>query len=353
MTDILTQFEDVNVPNDRIDIYSDPDIHIRILKSVNLLEFRAELSGNSIDNSVVNAIRRTILRKIPVYAFNRSNIYIDVKHSYHMYNNDLIYNQIETLPLFDIPNDFDLENPNLYLPNEAMKIEYGHHESDMIAVTSNNKKLANIELTLNYKNETDDYKYLNTHDVILKINEKVVDNYTKKPPICFLVLKPNEELSFRAVANLGISEMNASYEATTNAIHIQISPTNYILTFETLQQLDKNVIFKKACLIIIKKIELFIDYINNKYGIGQDIPRDLEIQLYGECHTLGNLIATVLQKCEFVENAAYTVPHPLHDQVLIAYKITPDSKLDTIAVLIQCCIYLVKLFKRIIKLSGL
>ncbi len=51
---------------------------------------------------------------IPIYAFHRSNIFIELDKSRHMYNNDLIYNQIETLPIFDIPNYFDLENQKYF-----------------------------------------------------------------------------------------------------------------------------------------------------------------------------------------------------------------------------------------------
>ena len=64
---------------------------------------------------------RTIMMSIPIYGFHRSNIHIEVEKSKNMYNNDLIYNQIETLPIFDIPNYFDLENPETFLSNDVMK----------------------------------------------------------------------------------------------------------------------------------------------------------------------------------------------------------------------------------------
>ena len=110
-----------DVPNDVIDIYASPDARVKKIKTENINEFRIELEGNSIDNSVVNALRRTCDMSIPIYAFYRSNISIELDKSKHMYNNDLIYNQIETLPIFDIPNYFDLENPEIFLSSDVSK----------------------------------------------------------------------------------------------------------------------------------------------------------------------------------------------------------------------------------------
>ena len=81
---------DHDVASDKIDIYAEPDVRVKKLKPSNDDEFRIEIEGNNIDYSVINALRRTILMSIPIYAFNRSNIYIEVEKSKHMYNNDLI-----------------------------------------------------------------------------------------------------------------------------------------------------------------------------------------------------------------------------------------------------------------------
>ena len=116
---------DTDIPNNIIDIYKTPDIRAKKLKSEDENEFRIELQGMSVDYSVVNAVRRTIMTSIPVYAFHRSNVVIDTVRSRHMYNNDLIYNLIETLPIFDIPNYFDVEDPKTFLPTEVMMNLYG------------------------------------------------------------------------------------------------------------------------------------------------------------------------------------------------------------------------------------
>ena len=226
-----------DVENDRIDIYADPDVAIKKLQVSDEKEFRIQIEGKNIDCSIINAIRRTILLSIPIYGFHRSNIYIEVDKSKHMYNNDLIYNQIETLPIYDIPNYFDLENPEIFLSNEVMKNLFGQFIQEKyttdeatgkeIAPVDANKRLFKIELIINTKNTTGSDKFLTTHDVILKVDGKISGSYSIRKPICILVLKPGEEISLRAEANLGISKMHASYEATTNAIYKELAPTSY------------------------------------------------------------------------------------------------------------------------------
>jgi len=343
---------DSKIPNDRIDIYADPEVRTKKLKPENEDEFRIEIEGKSIDNSVINALRRTILMSIPIYAFHRSNIFIEVEKSRNMYNNDLIYNLIETLPIYDIPNYFDLENPEIFLPTDVLKNLFGNfiQESyDDPAVPDDqidsNKKLFKIELSINTKNNTGSDKFITTHDTVLKIDGKISNSYANRKPICIMVLKPTEEISLRAEANLGISKMYASYEATTNAIHNEITPMKYHLWYETLGQLDKNMIFTKACIILTKKMELLRQYIKNKFTEERDKSETIEIQLHGEDHTLGNLLATVLQKCDFIEKAGYYMPHPFIDQITVAYKVFPKSKIGPIQVFVDCVDYLAKLFQ--------
>ena len=344
-------------PNDKIDIYGDIDTVLKKLQVKNNKHFRMQIEGKNIDVSVVNAIRRSILMYIPIYGFHRSNIRIDVERSRHMYNNDLIYNLIETLPIFDIPNYFDLENPETYLPTEVMRNLFGtfiqeRFGDDMVDDASTasedaNKKLFRIDLSINVKNNTGIDKFVTTHDAVLKVEGKISNSYMSRKPISILVLKPNEEIYLSAEANLGISKMHAIYEATTNAIHKEITPMKFELEYETLEQLDKNVIFTKACIILMKKMESLKDFIQKKYSEERDPSEIIEIQLFGEEHTLGNLLATILQKCEHVAKAGYDKPHPFIDQIIIAYKLSSKSKVGPIKVFVDVIDYLVRLFQQI------
>jgi DNA-directed RNA polymerase subunit L len=336
---------------EEIDIYSEPEIKIKIMKPRNDRELRVKLSGKSIDCSIVNAIRRTILMDIPIYAFHRSKIFIDVDKCYYMYNNDMIYNQIETLPIFNVPNYFDLEDPETFIPTELMKNIFGEFKSTSIydkekEEKDSKKKIFKIELEINYKNNTDDYHYLTTHDVTIKINDEKSMSYLETDPISIIVLKPKEEIYLRAESTLGISKINAIYEATTNAIHEELSPTSYVLWYETLGQLTKEIIFSKACVILFKKLRNLHNFIKDNYE-ERNVSETIEIELYGEDDTLGNAITNVLQKCSFVRKAGYTKPHPFTRMIIISYKLDSKADIGPIKVLLDCIEYLVKLFTKI------
>lgn len=354
MTDNFYQSE---IVNDNLDIYADPDISVKILKSKNNpeTEIRIQLEGMNVDYSIVNALRRTIDMSIPIYAFHRTNTYIDVEKSRHMYNNDLLYNQIETLPIYDVPNYFDLENPEIFMPTDIMKRLFGHftrrisndedEENENIKLDSK-KKLLKIEINVSLKNNTSDFRYVTTHDLVLKIDGKVVDSYKTREPSAIMVLKPTEEIYFRSEANLGISKMHAMYEATTNVIHDEISPTKYVLWYETLEQLEKEVIFDKACIILAKKLANLKNFISKNYE-ERKFDETVEVELFGENDTLGNLISTTLQKCVLVEKAAYVMPHPFEDRIIISFKLIDNVEIGPIQILADTIEYLSKLFNLI------
>lgn len=339
-----------------IDIYQEPDLVLTEIETDNPYEFRIEMEGPSIDHGVVNAVRRSISMYVPVYAFNRINTIVDFKKSKHMYNNDLIYNQLETLPIFDVPNLFDLENPKIFLPTEVFKKLFGNFIPEKYTYETETeiedfepkKKLLKIELLINYKNETALDKYLTTHDVVLKIDGKISKSYLNRDPISILVLKPNEELHLKSEANLGINKIHGSYEATTIVVHNEITPTKYVLWYETLGQLDKKVIFVKACIILMKKLENLRNFLKENYK-DKNVTSQVEIELYGEDHTIGVLLETVLQRCEKIMTAAYNMPHLFIDKVIIMYQIFDNVKENPIEILKDCISYLIKIFQFMIR----
>lgn len=363
-------FFDSDVNNDIVDIYAIPDAKSKILKKSD--DFCIELSGKAIDYSIVNSIRRTVLQSIPIYGFNRAHITIDKKNKC-MYNFDMFYNQIESLPIFDLPNDFDLENPELFLPDIVMKKIFGRFvrprnyttntvqvptdDSDLESsersvnptITTDdadiNKKLLLIEFSISIKNSTDEDIFVSTHDAVLKINGKQVDSYIKRRPICLFVIKPTEHVSLRAEANLGIADMHAAYEATINAYYHEITLSKYNLFYETLGQLDNISIFKKSCIILKKKLENLKVYIKSQYSTEPSRDKMMILELYGENNTLGNLLTTGLQKCTLVKQAGYMQPHLFINKIIINYSLIPDKKgAGPIKVLTDTIDYLIKIF---------
>lgn len=308
-------------------------------------KFEAEIYGDSIDWTIINGLRRTVDRSIPIYGFHRSNIMIDNEHTRTRYNNDIIYGQIESLVIPDIPNDVELHDPRLYLQPHVLKVLYPQYPIHENKDTQNN--VDKIELLFNFKNETNTYKYLTTHDAMLKINGKVVNNYKKHPPVSVLVLNPGDYISLRAEANLGLSmlpKIGAIYEATTNPIHIQKSDTDFIIKYKSLGQLDKNEIFVKACRILRKKLDILKKYIETKYDKEPEGIEKMIIELYGEDHTLGNMLSTTLKKIPEVKAASYDLIHPFQNNIILSYSLN-DANAGYIKILIQVITYLSGLFK--------
>ena len=325
---------DSDIKNDRIDLGGKIDINIKEAMQDDDEDdtFRFNFKGMSVDYSVINALRRTVMSNVLVYGFNRKNIFIENEKCIYMYNNDLIYNQIETLPVYDVPNSYDLEDLE-ELPNTQDK----------------NKKLRNIEIFLNVKNDSDDHRYITTHDIVIKIDDKVSDGYKKHDPLSIIVLKPQEEVHLRAVANLSDSLNHAAYEACTFAYHIEVNQMEYVLIYDTLGQISKYDIFTKSCNILIKKLDALLNYVNeleneteNKTNIG-------EYDLVGENDTLGCLLATILQKCEHTAIAGYFSPHEFVDQVIIRFRLNEKTKLMPSQVFIAVIKHAKSIYEHILK----
>jgi DNA-directed RNA polymerase subunit L len=344
--------EDNNLANDRIDIYKNPDI--KVTKGGNRERISVTLTGKSVDHTVANAIRLTICNYIPIYGFHRSNINVDSDYGKYMYNNDHIYIQLEQLPLFDIPNNFDVVNPLVFLSNNAMKEEYEEMIRDIdkgIVNVKNNtaaKNLSDIEISINKENDTDKYYFVSSHDIVLKIDGKVSDTYKKHGRICLFVLKPGERMSLSAVANLGIEKFSAIYEPCSTPASIEETPMSYRIEYETIGQLSNEVIFNKACVIIAKRLSLLRDFITDTYGdkyTGKD--NEMIIDLYGVKHALGNVISATLNKTASVKCAGYYEKHPLYDYVTIHFYLEEKTKESPVVILNDVLTFLIKLFGEI------
>lgn len=345
-------FIDSDVANDVID-YDKVRVKVSLDEPEVPEELRIRLKGACIDYSIVNAIRRTIGEHIPIYAFPSAQIEVDHKHSLSMYNNDMIKGQIEMLPIYDVENPFDLEDPELYLPTEVMKSIFSEFlpekeiaEDEQVDQDAE-KNLTRIELHISFKNRTDEKHYLGTHDAVLKINGKVSDGYLKRKNIYLLVLKPGEEMHLRATANLATAQFHAAYEATTNPLHEEIADDEYVINYETLGQLDKYTIFDKALKILIKKLENIGAYMQSKYPEEPD-EKTISIELIGENATIGGLYSAALKKSPHTTRGTSFIPHPMNRSVVITYTMAPKSKVKPIALFTMTTEYLIKVFQKIL-----
>lgn len=337
---------DSDVPNDVLDIYSKPEIKVTELKPSYHKELFIQLEGYGVDVTVVNAIRRTIMDEIPVYGIHRSNIKVEHKRNKCIYDNDTIYCQFESLPIFDIPNDFELESPQLYLNTPELKTEFRTFVQDIdlnseIEPYVPTKKPSKIELTLSYQNTSNESRYVSTHDITLRIDDKVVDNYKKHPKVDIFGLRPGQEIHVKANAVLGIAKYNAIWEAATFAYHNEISPTKYTLKYETIGQLHQKDIYNKSLKILVAQLSSLQNYVEKTVKPVGGIR--FEQTLKGVNDTLGGVITRTLQKCTLVRVASYVKEHAFIDSIIISFALEDESK-DPVTVFLDALTYLRKLF---------
>jgi len=344
---------------------SKPDFKLQFKTDTKNEMIDITFEGESIDHSIVNTIKRVLQSNIPAFGFHKSNINIEKNTS--IYNNDMMYNIIEQLPIYDVEILGDLINPENFLSNDVLKSLFGMFIQEQISdvqelknkeinpnddqVSNKNKK---IELYFKIKNDTSEIKRLTTHDGELYINDNLANNYKNRPPILIMKLKPGQEFYAKASASMGIPFMHECWETACNCYFKQDNKNKYILHYESLGQLDVKNLFLKACYIIVKKmtnLKIFLkkNYLKNENVINKN---NIEIKLYNENSTLGNPISMSLKKHKDIDAAGMSIPHAVINEVKIMYNVKKNSGRNPIEILIEVIEYLENLYSRMIQLFG-
>jgi len=359
MTDQVTHITPIDDPLDNLPSKPDIKLEFKKPKESNVTfkrkpdcELVFRIHGKSVDNSVANAIRRTLMLDIPVYGFHRSLVTIEKNKT--IYNDDEIYNILETLPVYDIDNKHDLEKPEEYLstdtlrslfstflPEKTSNVKEMEEKSVTPIENKDNKKHLNIELNIRVKNNSKEIMRVTTHHCILTINGKEVNSYSTNPSISLLKLKPGNELQLKATAIMGIAKMQANWDATNVSSYRKSAEDDYEIKFRSIGQLKPKVILSKTCTILSKKLENLSEFVKT---LEVKDEKKIEIKLFNETDTIGNLVATALQKNKSVEKAGYNKPNDLISEVVIACVLTDDAKKTPIDVIIKVLKYLRNVF---------
>lgn len=284
-------------------------------------KLKVTLKGPSIDGSISNAIRRTVMQSIPAYGFRRENNGIIIHEKTKcINNNDMIFGIVETLPLFDIDNAFEIIDPAIYDPKA------GKNQS----ITKNDKqeKLKTIKLMIVIENNKDEHLFVTTHHASLFVNGTESNSYKKHPPITLMVLRKGERLSLEATATLGTELKSATYQVVTNAVSIPIDDVgkSFYIKYESLGQLNKYDIFVKACHILCHRLSALSRFVKNEYNDRFNGLKMVTIQINGEEDTLGYIIQIALQKYDKVKTAAYRLTGTLENNIIISYELYKEEK---------------------------
>lgn len=249
-----------------------------------------EFSGRDNANVIVNTLRRVLYDNIPNYAFPSDLIKITENTS--IFNNDFMKLRLSNLPVLN--TDLDI----FYLePNYWMNVDY----SDPKRPKHNLEK--QIELVINYINNTDNIVNVTTNDIHYYEDGIEVIKYNKNAPLLLIQLKPLQSFRCSMRAVIGVGERDNIFAAVANAFYDDLTtddikggfiknPDNKIIfNVESQGQYDEYVLLIKACKYIVKKLDIIKQELNIKFT-SKDFTEtsELIIVLDGEDHTMGQLL---------------------------------------------------------------
>jgi len=273
------------------------------------LELR--FAGKDINESIINAIRRTSYMDIPTYAYCDQSINIEYNDT--IFNNDYMRLRISQLPILNIDNDI------VFLPSK-----YWHevNYSDIKRDKHPHDKLS-IELYINAHNDKTSNINITTDNIRLYIDGNEVKNmYKKIHPILLIQLRPNQTFKMNARGVLGIGERNNIWSAASNAYYEYNNPHDIKFTIESQGQMTEMVILQKAVQIIKKRLDDIAQKIKETHkNIKQNI---VEIVFTGEDHTIGNIINDGLQEHPDVISSGLAKPDLLIKEIKLKFMTDKD-----------------------------
>ena len=258
-----------------------------------------DISGNDIDNKIINILRRFSVKYIPTYAYTPETILI-LKNTSNAYNNDMIKLRISTLPIFNIDPEIDILEEKYWRTVKYNDIEREKHPKEK-----------NITSYINVTNKTSNIINVTTHDIIFKINGETSDIYKQIDPIILIKLHKNEIFTCSFTGTLSIGERHSIWNAVQNS-YFDILSDKIIFTLENNGKLNLFDILIKVCNIIIYKIQNLKNELKDEYAT--DI---IIIELIDEDFSFGDVINNEFQLNKKISFSGISKPDLLKNIILI------------------------------------
>lgn len=302
------------------------------------------ISGDSVDHSVVNALRRVVLTDIPIYGFYRS--YMEIEKNTSIFNNDQMRLRLGMIPIPKLSTNIDFLDKKHYPYISGV---YGSIKPDK-EIEKHPDDDMDIHLYITASNPEQDELNVTSNDCKVYVNlEEKADVYDSENPLLIIKLRRNEEFKCHLSAKLGIAKLNNCWASVGTCYYDRIADNNYTFTMESLGQLSETEIFQKACRIILFKLETTRDFFKALPPDEETKSDKLIVKMEGENHTLGNLLTTTLQRHQKVLEAGYKMEHPSVDEIVI--EITGD-KTKPLKIMFEVIDYLKELFEKLSKSLG-
>lgn len=293
-----------------------------------------ELSGKSVNPSLVNTLRRLAYDYVPMYSFPNELITIDKNVS--VFDNDYMRLRLSEITIPNISNKVNYLDDQYWRNVNFANPERDKHPDD-------NKVL---ELYVNAKNDTKENMNVTTeHARLFENGVELKDKFNVKFPSLIIQLRPGGIFSCRCVAALSVGKVNHIFCAAGNA-YFSDKDDKYNLILESQGQMDEYEILYKSCLVMKEKLKITKALLKEQY----DSPKIkdatmLKIELKNEDHTLGNVINEYLQDHKGVLFAGLAKSSLLIDTIVITMETVKKNPLIPLEETID---YVGKIFDNII-----
>lgn len=293
-----------------------------------------DISGKSVNTTVVNTLRRLSMDYVPTYAFPPESITIEKNTS--VFNNDMMRNRLSQLTIPNIANEI------YFLEDKFWKgINFANPNRDK---HPDDKKV--LEFYLNATNNTNDIMNVNTgHAKVYEDGIELKDVFDKNYSDLIIQLRPKEVFSCKCVGILSIGKNNNIWAASGNTYYDDINDNKFEFTVESQRQMKEYEILIKSCKILKEKIKLIKKTVSDKYDKPEITNGSaLKIILENEDHTLGNIINECLQTNKNVLYSGMSKPDLLVDNMVIKFT---TAKKNPLIPLFESLDYITKLYNKI------
>lgn len=299
-----------------------------------------EINGKNIAYPIINALRKTCINQIPIYAFHPSKINILKNNS--VFDNSYMKERLSQLPIIK------LDHQVKFLPSKYYKnVNFADSKFDRYS-----EDTYDIEYYIKGKNDTSDrILNLTTSDIQIKINNEDI-KYSVKNPILLIQLRQGEEFECSMKANLAIGEFDSIFDCS-NSYYTELAEDKYVLKIESNGQLSEYNILDYACDILIERYKIIKENINaNQYQIVITENNSIILEIVNEDYTCAGPINWVLQGMDNVLFSGITKPSFMQKNIIIKLKV--DNKYKPIDVLNDSIDSTIKIFEEIqIKINSL
>lgn len=309
-------------------------IHKQEVKNLQSSQLILDISGKTVNSTLVNTLRRLCYDYVPMYSFHPDLISIEKNSS--IFNNDYMKLRISQIV---IPN---ITVPTYFLEDKYWKdidLRDPEHPKD-----PTDKKL--LEFYINITNNTTDRLDVTTnHMKIYEDGNELKDKFDSENPCLIIQLRPTETFSCRCVSSLSIGKVSSIWSPAGNVFYSHLNDNKFKLTIESKNQFDEYEILHKACRSLKEKCKITKTLIKNKY----DLPiykniNALKVVLDNEDYTLGGIINEYLQESKKVIFSGLSQPNLIIDSMVIEYTTVNN---DPIKVFIEILDFIMAIFDEI------